>query len=833
MFAAFPSTGSRRRSAALAISLVPFVLMSVVSQVPPQPENIDIRCTSFLDHETPIANFSGKTFLRENIPYIDIPDKSIQDTYYYRWSSLARHLRYSIAGAGYVLTEFVQPVSYENTFSTIDAAAGHQIDEARWLRSKFYTDDYARFWTRGPGNTLAFTHWILDAIHHKSEVDGNTAFLTSQLQGMLRLWHLWDFTFDPAYGLYYYTTIADAQELSLPGYVVSNGGLNNITLLLVGPDTYRPSHNSYMIANARAIARTAQLAGNTALAHEFMSIADKLEAAMFDHLWSQDLQFFVDVIRPGNSSLGRRGAVQGREEIGLFPFRFGIGLSPKYTIPSLRQLFEPEGFSAKYGPTTLERRNDFHDGSKPTSYCCYWNGQSWPFSTAHALKSLAAIYRADNSSTTAEQYFKTVSVYSTTQRDSFGNPFVAEAHYPEIDAWSAYTTNHSEHYDHSTYNDDVITGLLGLVPRSDNKLQVSPIIPEKWAYFALENVGYHGHLITVLYDANGTRYDKDAGLSIFVDGNKIHNSASTSALIDLPTTTVASNSSITPVNIAVNPVGSGQWPNASATYTYALDSVWKAIDGLLFYDYIPDNRWTNNQSYHLNDTFGITFARPRTFSSVTLAIYSDRETGGSVDCPSAIEIHSAEGLLANVSNFGESCLPNDRNTISFGRQVTSLSVSVNMYIKRGYAVGLAEFEVWVPPNRGPVYYMVDAYLTNALVRHDPRSSATTNGAVVGNNSVENSIMLSGVYSETGGSVNLEISYRNVGMQSSELGVEINRFPAGNLTLARTDHLYRTVELDTVLLPGENFVTLNGGNHAVTLETMTVTAKGPKKNLGTF
>lgn len=52
---------------------------------PPVPEDHNVSTTSFLDHETPIADFFGRTWLRENIPFIDIPDQQIQDVYYYRW----------------------------------------------------------------------------------------------------------------------------------------------------------------------------------------------------------------------------------------------------------------------------------------------------------------------------------------------------------------------------------------------------------------------------------------------------------------------------------------------------------------------------------------------------------------------------------------------------------------------------------------------------------------------------------------------------------------------------------------------------------------------------
>jgi hypothetical protein len=106
-----------------------------MSQAPLQSVSITSHSTSFLDHVTPIDGFFGQTFLRENIPFIDIPDSNIQEVYYYRWSALQRHLRYTVPGTGYIITEFMQPIGYAQALNTIDAAAGHQIDEARWLRS--------------------------------------------------------------------------------------------------------------------------------------------------------------------------------------------------------------------------------------------------------------------------------------------------------------------------------------------------------------------------------------------------------------------------------------------------------------------------------------------------------------------------------------------------------------------------------------------------------------------------------------------------------------------------------------------------------------------------
>ncbi|KAJ8111057.1 hypothetical protein ONZ43_g5718 [Nemania bipapillata] len=251
-----------------------------------------VKGTSFLDHEDPISGFLGRTFLRDNIPYLDIPDKLIQDVFYYRWTSLQRNLRYVTAGTGYMCTEFVHPVGYAKAFGTIDAAAGHQIDEARWLRDTAYADDYIRLYTRGPADPLQYTQWILDAMSRRAMVTGDSEFLATQLDDMVRVWHLWDPFFDSDAGLYYYQPVWDAQELSLPGFIADPNN-KDWDLRKDGPDTFRPSHNAYMVANARAIARAAEISHDGLVQSQFLNIADDLEAAMYERLWAPEQEFFV------------------------------------------------------------------------------------------------------------------------------------------------------------------------------------------------------------------------------------------------------------------------------------------------------------------------------------------------------------------------------------------------------------------------------------------------------------------------------------------------------------------------------------------------------------
>jgi hypothetical protein len=68
----------------------------------------------------------------------------------------------------------------------------------------------------------------------------------------------------------------------------------------------------------------------------------------------------------------------------------------------------------------------------------------------------------------------------------------------------------------------IITGLIGLRPREDNTIEVNPLLPEnKWDWFCLDNVLYHGKILTILWDKNGDRYYQGKGFKILVNGIEV------------------------------------------------------------------------------------------------------------------------------------------------------------------------------------------------------------------------------------------------------------------------------------------------------------------------
>ena len=110
--------------------------------------------------------------------------------------------------------------------------------------------------------------------------------------------------------------------------------------------------------------------------------------------------------------------------------------------------------------------------------------------------------------------------YALDQR-RIGRPYVAEAADPETGSWAGHNSfYHSEHYFHSGFIDLVITGLVGLRPRADDSLVVHPLVPDDWPYFALDGVAYHGHMVSIVWDADGPRSGRGRGLMVFVDGKK-------------------------------------------------------------------------------------------------------------------------------------------------------------------------------------------------------------------------------------------------------------------------------------------------------------------------
>ena len=184
-------------------------------------------------------------------------------------------------------------------------------------------------------------------------------------------------------------------------------------------------------------------------------------------------------------------------------------------------------------------------------------------------------------------------------------PYTAESHYPTIDFWSGDSTNHSEHYLHSTYLNNIFGDLIGIMPTLDNRLQMHPLIPDDWDHFAVESLPYHGTLLSIVWDADGSHYtsvNHSTGLSIYSNGTLIHSQRDLSPVNITLGGNSTSSSSIAYLaaqprfeNILANPNAPWGLPMVGADYIFSLNGdidpfeAWKMNDGLLWVRNLPLN----------------------------------------------------------------------------------------------------------------------------------------------------------------------------------------------------------------------------------------------------
>ena len=443
----------------------------------------------------------------KNIPLLDTPDQELNEIYYFRWYAFQKHIEKT--PNGFLIDEFLDDVPWAGKFNTIDAAAGHHIREARWLHDPKYVDDYTRFWFGPDGEPRRYSFWAADSVYQVMLATGDRNLAISLLPAMEKNYEAWEATHQDANGLFWQIDDRDGMEDSISG----NG--------------YRPTINSYMYGDAVAISRMAELAGQSQTAQIYRAKAEVLRALFEKRLWNPYDKFYETV--PRHSRSGWSGV---RELIGYIPWYFDI--PPAEHDVAWKFLFDPNGFAGKYGPTTAERQSPRFEYK--VSHECLWNGPSWPYATTQTLVALANLLNGPEQSVmTRSDYFRLLKTYTHSQHlrlpDGRVIPWIDEDLNPDTGEWiardilisqHAQPENRGRYYNHSGFADLIITGLIGLRPSAGNEVIVHPLLPPgTWSYFALSGLPYHGHLLTIFYDRDGTRYHRGAGFQVLCDGHVI------------------------------------------------------------------------------------------------------------------------------------------------------------------------------------------------------------------------------------------------------------------------------------------------------------------------
>jgi hypothetical protein len=627
---------------------------------------------------------------KAHIPFLETPDRDIDTTYYYRWELVTKHRTYGSPGTGYVFTEFMDRPFWSGTYGAISCPAGHQLYEVRWLADPRFARDYTRYWFRTPGaQPRRYSCWLADAAWAVHQVHPDPAFLIDLLPDLEANYEGWEKShLVPETGLFRQTGHDDGMEINI------NSRQTGDTVR--GAPAYRPTLNAYLYADARAIARTARLAGKGEVATKYDAKADAL-AAKLSRLWDPKRQFFFPmsaqdeekdghVVKAGSltyQSGKYAGDPHGRELIGYVPWMFGMPAQEQ--TPAWRSLMDHDRFLAPFGPTVTER----HDPQFwVTKTCCVWSGQSWPYATTQTLVALANLLNGPTQDVMIkDNYLQLLKVYARTHR-KHGRPYLAEAADPDTGSWEGYDSpNHSEHYFHSGYADLIITGLAGLRPRSDDVLEVNPLFPDDWRYFALDHVPYRGRRVAIVWDKDGRRYGRGSGLRILAGGKTLASAPTLGRLTaDLPEVLRSENWPRL-MNFAVNNEGT-YYPRVTVSSTDPATPPEAINDGAAWYHTVPANRWMCDRSEHERDWVAIDFGARRRIHTIKLYLLED---GGHV------EAETWDGRawvpVPNAVHMPAAPMGHRANTITFA-PITTSRVRTTIAHRAGARAGLSELEAW-------------------------------------------------------------------------------------------------------------------------------------------
>ncbi|HET6486104.1 MAG TPA: hypothetical protein VFH83_06775, partial [Spirochaetia bacterium] len=285
----------------------------------------------------------ARAWVENHVPLLDCPDAAIQTSYYFRWWTYRKHIRKT--DLGYIVTEFLPEVPWAGYANSIVAAAGHHLYEGRWLRgSRDFLADYVSFWFRKEADSFRYRTWLADAVRAYACVTGDLETVRQVLPALIDRQRKLQGLHAHSSGLYWSDDDHDAME-----YSISGNGL-------------RPTLNSYLFGDARAIAEMASWLGEAGIARDLEAEAERLRALVL-RLWQKPASFFKTVhAETQDSDVGLlpdavAKAHDARELIGFIPWYFGLPPDEEEYGAAWSQLLDEDGFQAPFGLATAERRH--------------------------------------------------------------------------------------------------------------------------------------------------------------------------------------------------------------------------------------------------------------------------------------------------------------------------------------------------------------------------------------------------------------------------------------------------------------------------------------------
>ncbi|RDW68796.1 uncharacterized protein DSM5745_08556 [Aspergillus mulundensis] len=467
----------------------------------------------------------------DRIPVFETSIQSLEEVYYYRWSLFRAHQR-DLGALGYISTEFINDVGWQTSpWAILINAANYHLREGRWARDRRFKEDYADT-LFGPNTyPYQFSEVLADGVWQGYLVDGVLSDATARLEAMVSVYEGWsDETatggvggFDDSKGLYWIQPLDDATEYTISS-IDASGGYDGF----LGGEAFRPSINAYQFANAKAISALAALSGNEQLSATYAATAETLKNLTQTHLWNTTLIHFIDRFYVTNENVTYWDPIRGRELVGYVPWTHDLPDDSAAYASAWTHILDANELAGSHGLRTNEPSYEFYmrqyryEGSSPE---CQWNGPAWPYQITQVLTALANVLDHYPVSSAAgviskKDYNALLAQYAELHYNpSYGGILNLEEDYNADTGVPIVGLARSPHYFHSGFVDQVISGFVGVRPAAEDVLDVNPLADDV-AYFRLQDVLYHGHNVSIQWDADGSRYAAQ-GLRVEVDGEVV------------------------------------------------------------------------------------------------------------------------------------------------------------------------------------------------------------------------------------------------------------------------------------------------------------------------
>lgn len=550
--------------------------------------------------------------------------------------------------------------------------------------------------TTSYGNNRAYSEAIADATWRLYLVDGDIASITQYLTVMETIYDQWDAVYDSTKYLYYIEPIADATEYTIAS-IDASGGVDGFG----GGYAFRPSINSFMYANALAIANIALATGDTETAATYTARAESIQGNFTASLWNSTFEHFIDRYYVDNEYVTYWDFIRGRELVGLTPWAWDIVPDDPMYAEAWRHALDTASLRTPVGLSTVEPSYEYYMQQyrwAGTQKECQWNGPIWPFQTTSTLNGLSNLLDHYTQSIMANSdYVTLLRLYAVLHYDDTDVLNLVEDYYPNNGSTLVYL-DRSPHYFHSGFVDLILGGLVGIRPRSDDFLEVNPLVDDSVTWFRVDNVLYHGYNVSVQWDVDGSHYGT-TGLLVEVDGVQVNSSSTLTRLIS-GIGAAAPPSFEKPLAKSVQLQSDSTYPVGSASVTTAsTDQLHDAIDGRVwFWTQIVNGYDSATGDGTTSQWYSIDFGAQTDISRAELAFYEgyDSDTSVTYAVPTSyfIQYEGSDGSLVNVTtSVADAALGNGITNVAW-TDVTTEVVRLVFTPAAETQVRLVEFKVF-------------------------------------------------------------------------------------------------------------------------------------------